>query len=228
MHLEPFKHIIWDWNGTLLDDTYLCVEIINEILKAEKIPLVDTTQYRETFTFPVRHYYDRIGLNKSEKSFETLSEVYIKQYGERWNRCQLHDGANECLEMIRRAGISQSVLSASEQNTLEQAIAHYQILNYFRGLIGQQDYYARGKLEAGQAWIQELNWQPPEILLIGDTLHDYEVAQQLGLQCILVSFGHQSESVLKAAGLPLITTMQELRKVLSEHICGTTAPNELY
>jgi len=228
MYLQPFKHIIWDWNGTLMDDTDLCVEIINEILKGEKIPLVDTTQYRETFTFPVRHYYERIGLNNSGKSFEKLSAVYIEQYGKRWNQCQLHDGANECLRMIRQAGISQSVLSASEQTTLEKVVAHYEILTYFRGLVGQRDYFARGKLEAGRAWIQELDWDPPEILLIGDTLHDYEVAQQLGLQCILVSFGHQSETVLEAAGLPLIPTMQELRKLLSRHICGTTPPNALY
>lgn len=223
MEIQPFKHVIWDWNGTLLNDTFLCVEIINEILDSEKIPRVDLPQYRKTFTFPVRLYYERIGLvDQPGRTFENLSALYIQKYCRRWNECRLHPGADQCLEMIHQAGVSQSVLSASEQQILEEAIHHYQILSYFLGLVGQQDYFARGKLEAGRSWIESLDCPPAEILLIGDTLHDYEVAKALGLQCLLVSFGHQSEAILEASGRPPITSMDALRLMLSNYFSGTS------
>ena len=56
-----YKHIIWDWNGTLVDDTWLCVEIINKLLKKRNLKLVTIDDYKEKFMFPVREYYIELG-----------------------------------------------------------------------------------------------------------------------------------------------------------------------
>ena len=58
-----YKHILWDWNGTLLDDRWLCVESINKILKKRKMPPILEKTYRKTFCFPVMKYYESLGFD---------------------------------------------------------------------------------------------------------------------------------------------------------------------
>ena len=48
-----YNHIVWDWNGTLLDDRWLCIEAINFVLKSREMRLVSTKEYRDLFCFPV-------------------------------------------------------------------------------------------------------------------------------------------------------------------------------
>ena len=57
------KYIIWDWNGTLIDDAWLFVEIMNEELKERMLPQINIQDYRQHFTFPVKKYYERLGFD---------------------------------------------------------------------------------------------------------------------------------------------------------------------
>lgn len=51
---------------------------------------------------------------------------------------------------------------------------------YFLNPVGQDNHYAHGKEAAGKAWMEELHYGPHEVLLIGDTIHDREVAESIG------------------------------------------------
>ena len=47
-------HVIWDWNGTLVDDAWLCVEIINELLARRGLAPITPCKYSAVFGFPLR------------------------------------------------------------------------------------------------------------------------------------------------------------------------------
>lgn len=215
MSQTSLKHIIWDWNGTLLDDTWLCVELINRILTKRGLKNVDTDAYRADFGFPVIDFYHFLGIDLVEESFEAISAEFIQSYRDRWRECSLHPYAPETLKELKQRGFTQSVLSASGQATLEDAIRHYEIDSYFLGLIGQGNDLAHGKLESGKTWVGNLDWAPNEILLIGDTLHDYEVARELGLNCALVDCGHHPRDRLQVTGVPVLSCLEEVLPLLN-------------
>ena len=75
-----YKHIIWDWNGTLLDDAWLCREIMNEQLDEQNLPQISMQHYADIFRFPVKDYYKAVGFDFEKTSFETLSDAFIEQY----------------------------------------------------------------------------------------------------------------------------------------------------
>ena len=85
-----YKHIVWDWNGTLLDDRWLCVESINRILKKRKMPLTLEKTYKETFCFPVIKYYETLGFDFIKESFKDLSIEFIEYYKDNFYRLSLH------------------------------------------------------------------------------------------------------------------------------------------
>ena len=75
-----FKHVIWDWNGTLVDDTWLFVDIMNGVLKDRNLNGITLQDYRNVFDFPVEDYYLKLGFNFSEEAFKTAGLDFIKIY----------------------------------------------------------------------------------------------------------------------------------------------------
>ena len=209
--MARYKHIIWDWNGTLLDDTWLCVEVLNGLLSRRGRTPISAEDYRANFGFPVIHFYKYLGFETDEDSFEAVSREFIGDYEVRWlTECALHPEAGDVLAGMAREGLTHSVLSAAKQEALEIGIGHFGIRDHFHGLCGTDNIYARGKVEQGLRWIEGLDWDPHEVVLIGDTLHDYEVAEAMGTDCILMTHGHHTPERLAATGKPVAHSLREL------------------
>ncbi|MEJ2616368.1 MAG: hypothetical protein P8Z35_15535 [Ignavibacteriaceae bacterium] len=78
--MRKYKHIIWDWNGTLFDDVELCHNIINGLLIRNEIEEISLQRYREIFDFPVKKYYKTAGLDFNKTSFEILGKQFMDEY----------------------------------------------------------------------------------------------------------------------------------------------------
>ena len=89
MEATRYKHIIWDWNGTLLDDAKLCVDIMNVVLSRRNMPVISLRQYQELFDFPVVDYYVKLGFDFEKESFEIVGTEFIDYYEERRHEANL-------------------------------------------------------------------------------------------------------------------------------------------
>jgi phosphoglycolate phosphatase len=206
----PYKHIIWDWNGTLLDDAWLCVEIINKVLQRRNLPEITENHYRRIFRFPVIQYYQQLGFDFRKESFEVVSTEFITEYDDRKYQCRLRENAVQTLAAFFERGVSQSLLSAAKHASLNDIIRHFGIDHYFREVSGLEDHHAFGKTENARRMIAEINCEAQEVLLVGDTVHDYEVAQEIGVNCCLIPGGHQEHQRLAACGVKMLTSLEEL------------------
>lgn len=207
--------LIWDWNGTLLDDVALCNNCLNQLLKESgSCAHYDRDAYREIFGFPIIDYYRRAGFDFDRHPYEELAARFNQIYPAHSDDCSLCPGVRETLRFAQDAGLRQIILSASEIGTLKRQVAHYQLTDYFDEIIGQSDFYAHGKIEAAREWLARQKPDPTKALLIGDSLHDAEVAQELGVRCVLCAAGHQSRERLLTAGVPVIDTLNELPALL--------------
>jgi len=211
--LSKYKHIIWDWNGTLINDIWLVVEIMNKMLKKRNMPGIDLKKYGEIFDFPVIDYYAKLGFNFSKESFEELTVEFISEYYTRFNECKLFNEVEEVLKKIRDMGIPQSILSASKEDVLIEKIKYYGIDKYFNRIIGLENHYAESKVERGKKWIDELNLNPQDVLLMGDTAHDYDVSKHIGCDCLLIANGHYSYERLAKLGVDVIGTLKEMIQI---------------
>jgi phosphoglycolate phosphatase len=208
--ISKYKHVIWDWNGTLIDDVWLATEVMNKMLKKRNLPGIDSKKYREIFDFPVTKYYLKLGYDFSRESFEELTVEFINGYYQRFNQCKLNDGVEEVLKKISAMGIDQSVLSASKEDVLIEKIKYFGIDKYFCRIMGLENHYAESKIEKGKKWIAELNLNPQDVLLIGDTIHDYDVSKYMGCDCLLIANGHNSYEKLFKLKTPLVRSLQEI------------------
>lgn len=198
--MTRYKHIIWDWNGTLLDDAWLCLETMNSLLNKRGLPLLTAEHYQQIFDFPVINYYRRLGFDFSVEPFFAISTEFVLAYEQRLSECQVRPDALALLQRNRQQGLTQSILSAGKQTSLEKVLDHFGLREMFLAVAGLDDHHAFGKVEAGQRLVASLGLDRSNMLLIGDTIHDYEVAQAIGVACCLVPGGHQAYQRLAASG----------------------------
>ena len=208
--LIMYKHIIWDWNGTLLDDVDLSLEAINIVLARYNRPALQRKRYLKIFTFPVIEYYKTLGFDFNKTPFNMIGTEFIDEYTARMYQVDLQEGAEDFLKLVDDDSVTQSILSAAKQQMLETLIDHHGIKDYMIRVVGLDNHYAHSKLEAGQAWMAELPFQPSEVLYIGDTIHDVDVARELGVDIVLLALGHSDYGRLVESGQPVLSDFSEL------------------
>lgn len=212
------NHIIWDWNGTLFNDVELCANIMNILLTQESLPNISIKRYKEIFTFPVIEYYKIAGHTFENKSFEILGKQFMDEYEARKNSCDLFIGARNLLVELQLRNIKQHLLSAYEQNSLNLILKYFGIDSYFQNVVGLDNIYASGKSLLAKKLAEKIrnSGTTGKILLIGDTIHDYEVAQEINSECILISHGHQDAERLLNLDIPVVRDFNELNNILKE------------
>ncbi|NJL25543.1 MAG: HAD hydrolase-like protein [Calothrix sp. SM1_5_4] len=198
-HLENKTHVIWDWNGTLLSDIEHAVKTVNRLLKEENLPLITVGSYKKVFGFPVSKYYETLGFDTTPSAFLALCERFNQYfYEDLITACDLWPGARETLRMVKRSGKTQSLLSASEHGMLLESVRRFQVEDLFDHVFGIHDKTAASKVERGRELMARAGSNPNQTVLVGDTDHDLEVADHLGIDVILVEHGHQCPTRLRA------------------------------
>lgn len=204
------KSILWDWNGTLLNDLDFCISTINILLKKRDLTLLNKSTYKEVFSFPVKDYYQAIGFDFEKEEFKIPAKEFIDLYDSNVESCQLHSAAIEVLNYFKLKGYRQFVLSAMKQSMLEKTLKHNNIFSFFEGVAGLNDHYAVSKIERGNQLIQQFKIDRKNTWIIGDTIHDYEVAKELNLKCILIADGHQSVERLEKTNATIFSGINQL------------------
>lgn len=208
------KYIFLDFNGTILNDVDLCLDLLNQILIKQGKKTLTVEEYKNVFTFPVKDYYQAAGVDFEQESFESLAQWFIQKYQPASMECGLYEGLIETLSYLKEKGYHLVILSASQQQNLLEQCEYYQLLPYFEAILGIQNIHAASKAHIALDFLEKEKIAGKDVLFIGDTLHDLEVAEALGAECKLVSCGHQSVQVLQQGNVEIIPSVAALREQL--------------
>jgi len=197
--LKNYDHIIWDFNGTLLDDVMTGIISVNKLLVDRGLATIDSVeQYRSVFRFPIIEYYRSLGFDFEREPYEVLAPQWVELYLENVKTAKLFDDVIPTLEFLKGQGVSQTVLSATELSMLKRQLADLGITDYFDEILGLDNIHAGSKLALAYDW--RARHKDASALLVGDTDHDVQTANALGADCILICRGHQSYSHLQKTG----------------------------
>ncbi len=214
---DQLDHLVWDWNGTLFDDTDLCIDVMNGLLAEHALPQLTRARYHAIFDFPVRGYYEQLGFDFSRNPFEIVGAEFIRRYELRRGEAHLQPCAREALATVEQRGYTQSLLSAYRHDTLESLLNETELRPFFSGILGSDNVYAEGKIEQGRRWMRELGLNPDRVMLVGDTVHDADVASAMGCRCCLIAHGYHTRDKLTPLGVPVLDDLQAFLETLPPH-----------
>lgn len=191
--------ILWDWNGTLLDDVDAAVASMNDLLARHGKPLTSREEYREMIDIPVVNYYRKL-FDFEQTPFDELVDGFMRGYDRYIRSSGLMRGARETLERLHQTGVRQIIVSSFHEATLNGYLRHFGIADYFEAVSGAGDYISEGKIERARSLFDRLHVLPERTLSVGDMVHDYELARALGTRCVLIPNGQQAEEKLRKTG----------------------------
>ncbi len=210
--------ILWDWNGTLLDDVEISRSILNTMLSRRNLPTVSPERYRDIFMFPVEEYYRLAGFDFSKEPYPLIAQEYIDAYPIASRNASLVPGAARIVERFAAAGLRQTIVSACETTALRKQVASFGLTRFFDGIFGAGDGYGGGKIEVARAWLAQTGSADTDAIFVGDTLHDCETACAIGCRPVLFAGGHQSRSRLESSGEQVIDRLEELDSIIFKTI----------
>ncbi len=202
------KHIIWDWNGTLLNDTHLVLEATNSALAAFGGGPVTLDEHRRDFVRPVELYYAAVlGRDLPPADFEKLEIGYHTVYEALLPSCPLTLGAVDAL--VAWTG-PQSLLSMWFHHRLVPTVDAYGLTGYFSRIDGLRATIGGGsKVPHLAAHIEMLGLDGGDCVLVGDSVDDALAAASVGADCILYSGGLTDRGKLETVGVPVVDSLAE-------------------
>lgn len=208
-----YTHIIWDFNGTILNDVQICIDSVNVLLEARGLAKLESTEaYRAVQEFPVIGYYKKIGFDFSKESFDDVAVEWVKEYMDRFPTARTYEGVLDMVRYCAEQGASRVLLSATQLQMLQEQVKALRIADCFDEICGMDNIYAHGKISLAEAW--RASHPDAKVLLVGDTDHDLAVARVIGADCVLFSGGHQSRERLATLGVPVIDRFEALKDYL--------------
>jgi phosphoglycolate phosphatase len=188
------RAVIWDWNGTLLDDVEPARRTMNTVLAEFGAPTVaDRATYRSLFGFPIRDFYARLGLDVSPGGqFEPAADRYLELFETAVLEASLQPNAREAVHAVRGLGVQQVLISATVEPMLHRQLAPHGVQAWFDEIHGITDAYAPSKMAAVTGWLAASGLDPRDVLMVGDTDHDEAIAVELGVPFVAYGCGHQA------------------------------------
>lgn len=211
------KNIIFDFNGTILDDAYLCYDIERIMFKDIGLTLFDFNDYKDNFIHPVSAYYELLGIKNEEHNYDELNKIFFDEYKKRYlKEAKVFPNAKETFMYLKNRGYNLYILSATEINTLKEQLKYYGIDQFFDELVASNKIDGKGKIEYGKEFVDSHHFDKTNTLLIGDTDHDYETAIALNINILMFASGHNSYNRLSKLTKNIVSSYLEIRDYIEE------------
>lgn len=204
--LARVSHLVWDWNGTLLNDLGLVVAATNAALGTAGCAPVSEDEHRRDFRRPIVEYYGGLlGRAVTVEEFAEMDRVFHAEYRLGLLTCGL---TADALTALTQWSGTQSLLSMWFHEELVPTVDRYGLTTHFRRIDGLKAGLGGGfKAEHLKTHLAELALDGPDAVLIGDSVDDADAAASVGARCVLYTGGFTARAKLEQVGVPVADSL---------------------
>lgn len=213
--------VVFDWNGTVIADTNACKDADNHVLETFGGQPVDLRTYRKTIIIPAMDFYTQHGCRKDDLLANTkkLGDVFHEFYEPRACRVRTRTGTRIGLSWLQENNIPAVILSNHTVEGIEAQLHRLKLSAYFRDIIANSlrnsSMFGRNKQEKLRVYIEQNEYNPGKIVIVGDSPEELEIAKSLGLVGVAMTGGYYATPRLRASKPDfMISNMKELVKVI--------------
>ncbi len=190
-------HIIWDYNGTVLDDAYTSVLAVNDMLTSRGLEKTNLEVYKKTLVMPLTEYYKTVGIYTDD--IAVLSQEFRKYCDIHKDNSRIFDGVFDVISFAKSRGIKNILLSSLYHEHLIEETKKHNIGEWFDIISGLSDKNLGSKSKTALDIFKKQGIDPENTLFIGDLITDATTAKEIGADCILIPNGHTDKARCMAA-----------------------------
>ncbi|GGI31359.1 MULTISPECIES: HAD family hydrolase [Bradyrhizobium] len=216
--------LVFDWNGTLLDDAHALLQTTNAILNRFGYAPINMETFREHCDLPLSLLYRNLGMSQDEVAAVDRdgSAVFHNTYEPLADRADLREGARRVLELAHREAALSVIVSNHIVAPLRSQLRRLGIHDYINEALAFESratqYKSMSKGERLRLYMQKYSLDPASTFIIGDMPIEMDIARNLALISISITGGFVSDSRLRAANPDYsINNHHELLPILQRH-----------
>lgn len=206
--------IIWDFNGTVLNDRASSTEAVNRMMARRALGSITEEWYAANLIMPLEAFYESVGFDMRIERIERLSKEFQQECAK--VERPIFPEVRVALEQLQKKGYRQFLFSSLHQSILEKQAQERGISGYFEKIMGRSDRSLGSKEAAAKAYLEEKKIDPKCVLFVGDLTTDWEMAEYVGSPCVLIPKGHQDEKRLSSTGAYILKDASALLAFLEE------------
>lgn len=211
--MKKYTTIIWDFNGTLVDDVNAALGAVNDMLVRRNQPIITLDDYSRNVDIPIWKFYENVFVSGSITPEEAISEFdtgyekYLEPY-------PVMENAVAVLDYFNSLEKTQLIVSASHIDKVTARLKDLKLYSYFTDVLAMSDYNCGDKTFLAQQYLSVNNISPEDVVVIGDCVADWQMAQALHCDCILNTKGHQCRRELSVTDAVIIDSLTELKNYI--------------
>lgn len=211
--MKKYDNIIWDWNGTLIDDVEASLDAVNDLLTRKNMSHINIEQYYEYVDTPIIKFYEHL-FDVNTLDFDEVASDFDRDYDSHLKSDPIMENAKTVLKEFLRRGKNQVIISAAYKGKVEDLSEKYGVREYITDIVARDDYFAGDKVAIAKKFVTQSGFDPKKTIVIGDTLHDLQMAKAIGCDCVLTTKGHQGKKILAKTDALIIDDLAQLLKII--------------
>jgi len=213
-----FDLIAFDWDGTLSDSTQLIVRSIQAACRDIGVPVPSDAAASYVIGLGLHDALAHAVPGLAPERIPELGQRYRHHYFASQDELSLFPGTVEMLAALRERQHLLAVATGKNRRGLDEALRHQQLAGMFDSSRTADETASKPHPLMLQELMAEFGIAPARTLMIGDTTHDLQLAQNAGTPCVGVSYGaHDHGEFAPFAPLFVAHSTRELRDWLLEN-----------
>lgn len=215
---DGFKLLVFDWDGTLVDSIWRIVRCTQEALRRLRLPPVEDDRIRTAIGLGIRETVDRIYPGCSDELFARICDAYRQLWLETYSRDPvLFPGVEAALDELGRQGYLMAVATAKNRLGLTRDLENTGLVGHFHTSRTVDEAPPKPHPQMLLGILHELDVREHDALMIGDSVHDLQMARNAGVPAVGVTTGsHVREELIRVEALDYLAGVNQLPRWLSE------------
>lgn len=193
-----FDLIIFDWDGTLVNSIDWIVQCIQQAAAQCNCPVPTAEAVKDIIGLSIENAMRTLFPDLPDDSKSNISKQYSQIFFSRpISRDDLFPGIYELLLQLRQQGYLLAVATGKKSSGLAQAMQATDLAQFFSTTRSVDQAASKPDPLMIEQIVTELGVHKSRTLMVGDSVHDLQMALNAQIASVAVTCGAHSETVLK-------------------------------
>ncbi len=191
-----YKHIIFDFDGTLVDSTNIMMKILNDLAQKYNFKKLSENDYKQLNSLPIKERFKVLGIPFYRLLFlKKVSEEIRETYKNYLYSIKFFSEVQELLLQLKELGFSLSIISSNSIDNISQFLKQKNI-HLFDSIHSSEGIF--GKSRTLKKFLKNNNLNHKEIIYVGDEFRDILSCKKSNIDIISVTWGLDSRDLLQS------------------------------